>query len=156
MVSCRLRAICPLLVPEPIGGVPNRGGLSKGSQPVLTRVSEKTTKNSKRLGRQARPGIEPVTFRLPVQMAEPLSYQQGVFQVRKNCLRNLFFHAYTLECSMYFCISFIFDVCNLIISANKFISVCAFLYFSSYFYVRFVGSISTSISSVCMVVRQTV
>ena len=35
------------------------GGLSKGSQPVFTRVSEKTIENSERLGRQARPGVEP-------------------------------------------------------------------------------------------------
>ena len=34
-----------------------RGGLSKGSEPVFTRVAEKTTENSERLGRQARPGI---------------------------------------------------------------------------------------------------
>ena len=37
-------------------------GLSKRSY----RFSEKTTENSKRLGRQARPGIEPGTYRLPV------------------------------------------------------------------------------------------
>ena len=43
-----------------------RGGLSKGSQPVFTRVSEKTTENSERLDRQARPRIEPGTSRLPV------------------------------------------------------------------------------------------
>ena len=43
-----------------------RGGLSKGSQPVLTRVLDKTTENSERLDRQARPGFEPGTSRLPV------------------------------------------------------------------------------------------
>ena len=42
------------------------GDLSKGSYPVFTRVSEKTTENSERLGRQARPGLEPGTSRLPV------------------------------------------------------------------------------------------
>ena len=38
------------------------------------RVSEKTTENSERLGRQARPGFEPGTSRLPVLSvtAEPL------------------------------------------------------------------------------------
>ena len=41
-------------------------GLSKRSQPVFKRISEKTTENSERLGRQARPGIEPGTSRLPV------------------------------------------------------------------------------------------
>ena len=42
------------------------GGLSKGSQPVFTRVSEKTTENSERLSRQARPEFEPGTSCLPV------------------------------------------------------------------------------------------
>ena len=42
------------------------GGLSKESQPVFTRVSEKTTENSERLGRQARPEFERGTSRLPV------------------------------------------------------------------------------------------
>ena len=46
-----------------------RGGLSKGSQPVFTQVSEKTTKNSEWLGRQARQGFEPGTTRLPVLSA---------------------------------------------------------------------------------------
>ena len=55
--------------PGPIGGVPSVGALSKGSYPVFTRVSEKTTKNSERIGRQARPGFEPVTSRLTVLSA---------------------------------------------------------------------------------------
>ena len=42
------------------------GGLSKGSQPVFIRVSEKTTENSEWLGRQGRPGFEPDASRLPV------------------------------------------------------------------------------------------
>ena len=50
-----------------MGGVSSVGGLSKGSQPVFKRVSEKTTENSERLDRQAWPGIEPGTSRLPVQ-----------------------------------------------------------------------------------------
>ena len=33
-----------------------RGGLSKGSYPVFTRVLQKTTENAERLGRQARRG----------------------------------------------------------------------------------------------------
>ena len=49
-----------------MGGVPSRGGLSMGSQSVFTSVSEKTTENSERLGRQARPGVEPGTSRLPI------------------------------------------------------------------------------------------
>ena len=44
-----------------------RRGLSKGSQPVFTCVSEKTTENSERLGRQTRPRIECGTLRLPVR-----------------------------------------------------------------------------------------
>ena len=43
-----------------------RGGLSKGTYAVFTRLLEITTQNSERLGQQARPGIEPGTSRLPV------------------------------------------------------------------------------------------
>ena len=43
-----------------------RVGLSKGSQSVFKRVSEKSTENSKRLGRQARPRLESGTSRFPV------------------------------------------------------------------------------------------
>ena len=50
----------------PIGGMPSVGGLSKESYSVFTQVSEKTTENSERLGRQARPGFETGTSRLPV------------------------------------------------------------------------------------------
>ena len=42
------------------------GVFSKGSQPVFARVSEKTTENSDRLGRQARPEFEPGNSRFPV------------------------------------------------------------------------------------------
>ena len=65
-IDCRLKANCPLMGPGAIGGVPTVGGLSKGSYPVFTRVSEKTTENSERLGRQARLQIKPDIFRLPV------------------------------------------------------------------------------------------
>ena len=62
------------LLPRPINEVPSLGGLSKGCEPVFTRVSEKTTENSERIGRQARLGFEPGTSRLPVFRAEPLGH----------------------------------------------------------------------------------
>ena len=55
-----------LVGPGPIGGMPSVGGLSKRSLPVFTRVLEKTTEKSERLGRQMRPGFEPGTSRFPV------------------------------------------------------------------------------------------
>ena len=55
-----------LVGPGPIGGMHCVGGLSKGSYPVFSRVSLKATENSERQGRQARPGFEPGTSRLPV------------------------------------------------------------------------------------------
>ena len=74
LIKCLLEIVVVVQVLRPI--ISNRiqayrwdalsGGLSKGSQPVFTRVSEKTTENSERLGRQARPGFEPGTSRLPV------------------------------------------------------------------------------------------
>ena len=90
-----LRPIVPLGI-QAYGWSALRGGLSKGSQPVFTSVSEKTTENSEPknikttniitnititkniitpyslsegLGLQARSRIEPGTSRLPVQMA---------------------------------------------------------------------------------------
>ena len=42
-----------------------RGDLSKGQYSVFMQVSEKTTENSERLGRQARQGFEPGSSRLP-------------------------------------------------------------------------------------------
>ena len=62
-------------------GVLSVGGLSKGSQPVLTRVSEKTTENSERLGRQARKRIEPGIFLLPIFSAETLSHWWHLGQI---------------------------------------------------------------------------
>ena len=50
------------------------GSISKASKPVFTRVSEKTTENFERFGRQVRPGIEPGISRQPVLSAEPLHY----------------------------------------------------------------------------------
>ena len=46
------------------------------------RVSEKTTENSERLGRQARPGIEPRTSRQPAFGVEPLGHWWGPFESR--------------------------------------------------------------------------
>ena len=51
-------------------GISSVGGLSKGSYPVFTRVSEKTKENSEQLGRQARQEIEPSTSHLPVLIAK--------------------------------------------------------------------------------------
>ena len=62
------------------------GGFPKGSYPTFTRISKKTTENSERLGRQARPGIEPGISRLPVLSAEPLCHWWG-----KTCHETLQF-----------------------------------------------------------------
>ena len=50
------------------------GNLSKESQTIFTRVSEKTTENFERLGRQEQLEIEPGTSHLPVLSAEPLGH----------------------------------------------------------------------------------
>ena len=50
------------------------GGLSKGSQPVFTRFSEKTTENFKRLGQQARPGNDPSTSCLQIFECRTLNH----------------------------------------------------------------------------------
>ena len=66
MVRFRLKANAQLWDLGLQGACSLRGGLSMGSQPVFTRVSEKNTKSSERQGRQVRPGFEPGTSRLPV------------------------------------------------------------------------------------------
>ena len=53
------------------------GSLSKRSQPVFMRVSEKTTENSGRLGRQAPRVVKPGTSRLPVLSTERHTHLSG-------------------------------------------------------------------------------
>ena len=60
-----------------MGSKPLGGGFSKGSYPAFTQLSEKTMENSERLGRQARPGIEPDTSRLPILNADLHSHWCG-------------------------------------------------------------------------------
>ena len=64
-LACRFEANCPLGGPGHIGDVPSVGVFLRDP----TRVSEKTTEYSERLGRQARPKFEPATSRLPVWSA---------------------------------------------------------------------------------------
>ena len=67
MLCCRDQPNGPHVRPGPMGRVTSVGGLSYGSKPVFTRVSEKTSENSERLGRQSRLRIESGTSRLPAQ-----------------------------------------------------------------------------------------
>ena len=73
MVECRVKANCPQVGKGPEEGrlyVRGGGCLSKRSQTVFTRVLEKITEKSERLGRQKQPGIEPGTSCHPVLSAE--------------------------------------------------------------------------------------
>ena len=72
-LSVGLRLIVRMWDQDLLGGA-IREGLSKGSLSIFTRVSEKTTENSKWLGRQARPGIQPGTSHLAVLRAELLGH----------------------------------------------------------------------------------
>ena len=62
--------------------------------PYLREFRRKITENSKQLGRQARPEIEPGTSRLPVLSSEPLhhlwgSMTKGVMRILlHNCARS--------------------------------------------------------------------
>ena len=78
VLGCRIKAKCPLVGPEPIGGVLSVGIFLRDPRPHLREFQRKTTENSERLGRQARPGIEPGTTRQPVSSAEPLRHWWGV------------------------------------------------------------------------------
>ena len=52
----------------------------RDSNLYLREILEKNTKNSERLGGQARQGIEPGTSRLPVLCAEPLTTGGATYQ----------------------------------------------------------------------------
>ena len=69
-----------------------RGGLSKGSLLVLTRVSKKTTEISERLGQQSRSGIESGTSGLPVLSAEPLRHYWKVKKKKNNSININFLY----------------------------------------------------------------
>ena len=64
-----IKANCPHVGPRPTGSF-----FSKGSQPVFTRVLEKTMENSERLDQQEQRDIESGTSRLPALRAEQLGY----------------------------------------------------------------------------------
>ena len=53
LIGCEIKAHCLHERPGLNTEVPTVGGLSKGSYPVFTPVSEKTTENSERLNQQA-------------------------------------------------------------------------------------------------------
>ena len=60
------KADCLKKGPRPIGGMSSVGVFQRNPSPYLREFRRKTTENSERLGRQARPGFEPGTSRLPV------------------------------------------------------------------------------------------
>ena len=60
-----------------MGGVPSVGVFLRDPSPYLREFRRKQRKNSERLGRQARPGFEPGTSRLPVFRTEPYSHLWG-------------------------------------------------------------------------------
>ena len=74
LLVCRDKANCPHVGPGPLGENALHRGLSKESQPIFKRVSEKTTENSERLGQQARSRIEPAppVFQFEHIRAQPL------------------------------------------------------------------------------------
>ena len=83
-----------------------RGGFSKGSYSLFNRVSEKTMENSKRLGRQVRPGIESGTFCQLAFRTKPFGHWCGVklkgnvltlFLTRRNSV--FLYHASSLVIS---------------------------------------------------------
>ena len=66
LTGCRIKGNCPLKGPWPAGGLPFVGVFLRDPSPHLREFRKKTTENSEQLGRQARPGFEPGTSRLPV------------------------------------------------------------------------------------------
>ena len=110
----------PLVRPGHRGGVLFVGGLSKGSKPVFTRVSEKTTENiSKRLSRQAWPGFEPGTSCLPIlSVTTPILVGKSLkttFNLKLPSIRlYIIFNSNLLPCSNY-----ILSHTSIIYTSNK-------------------------------------
>ena len=77
LVCCRVKASFPLVGPRPAEEVPSLGVFLRDPSLYLRKFRKKTTENSERLGRQARPGIQPGTSRQPVLCAELLSHSFG-------------------------------------------------------------------------------
>ena len=71
---------------------------------LFTRVSEKTTENSERLGQQVWSAIELGTSLLPVYSPEPLSHLWGGFWKEADCFsaRMTFVHEFAADCSCHF------------------------------------------------------
>ena len=100
LFGCRVEANCPLVRLEPVWGVLSVGDLSKGPKPMdgmpsvevflkdpspyLREFWRKPWGNSKRLGRQAQPGIEPGTSCLSALSAESLRHWWGHHDVEKD------------------------------------------------------------------------
>ena len=83
--GCRIKANCSLVGSEPVGEVSSlRGGLSKGYYNLFMRVLEKTKENYDRIGRQAKPGIEPSISRLLVLSTKPLGHWWGLSVLKSN------------------------------------------------------------------------
>ena len=61
--------------PGTVSRMPSEGGLYKGLYLVFIQASKKTMENSKWLGQQAWPGIEPGTSYLKALRTEPLSHK---------------------------------------------------------------------------------
>ena len=68
LFGCMFKASCPLARPEPVGRVPSVWVFLRNSSRIYAK------ENSKRLGRQARQGIELGTYRPPALSAEPLRH----------------------------------------------------------------------------------
>ena len=65
LVGCRVEGRLSHWGPRRVGGMPSVGVFLRDPSPYLREFRRKTAENSERLGRQARPSIEPGTSRLP-------------------------------------------------------------------------------------------
>ena len=88
--DCRIKANCLLVGPGPVRGCPPWGVFLRDPIPYGMRVSEKISKNSKRLGQQARPEFVPGTSRLPVlsvtilPLVGPVHTESGAIKIIEN------------------------------------------------------------------------
>ena len=77
MCCCRVKTNCLRLGRGPSREAPSVGVFLRDPKPYLREFRRKTTKNSERLSRQVRLGIEPGTSRQPVLSAELFSHWWG-------------------------------------------------------------------------------
>ena len=111
LVGCRVKDNCPLMGPGSVRGMLYVRIFLRDPSPYLRKFRRKTTENSERLGRQARPRIEHGTSRLSVQTQNHSAtggacYRQNMHLIELKFIVDIINHCHLYyialdECRLY-------------------------------------------------------